>query len=225
VQIETNGATLSLTNGAGDNDKPIRLLLAEELTLLRAALEALLSEQSDVEVVASLSCSGPIAQVVHSSRAEVAVIGVDRANSYCMAAVRDMRRLEPACRVVALTTPDTPDAPGMYAQLLAAPVDAIVDKNASPAELLVAIRAVAGGGELIPTVARISARKAMENPFSKREREVLTLAATGASANQIAHELHLTNGTVRNYLSSIMTKTKAHTRIDAIRTAQRYGWL
>lgn len=217
---------MSRAHGQGVEAKanPIRLLLADELTLLRSAMSFMLSLQPGMTVVAELPCDGPVAAAVAECVADIAIIGVDEASGHCVTTVREIRQSQPSCGVVALTMPDVPDTPGMYAQLLAAPVHAIVDKDSSAEALFTAIRAVADGGAMIPQAVLELARVA-RNPLSKREREVLAMAAQGETVVHIARILGLRAGTVRNYLSNAIAKTEKTNRVDAIQTARRYGWL
>lgn len=200
----------------------VRLVLVEELALLRSVLAEMLSIEGEFVVSASLQCDAPIVEAVVGCSADVLIAGVDAVDSPCLGALNDLRGRYPECRVVALTMPD---APNVFAELLAVPVQAIVDKYTSIRHLMTAVRVVVDGGTHIPRKFIESARTAKRNPFTSREREVLRLASHGATAPEIARELSLSEGTVRNYLSSAMSKTEAHTRIGAIRTARRFGWL
>jgi two-component system, NarL family, response regulator DesR len=211
--------------GKSPTAKTIRLLLAADLQLLRAALAGLLSAEPDIAVVGTLSCTEPVAAAVRRSAADVAVIGVKEPHDSGVLAVREVRLRQPACGIVALTTTSATDLPNVCAQLLAYAVHAIVDKDASAAEFLTAIRAVADGRSVIPLAALTAARSVRPNPLSSREQDILSLAATGATTTQIAQQLNLTDGTVRNYLSNAMGKTGSHGRVNAIRIAQQFGWL
>lgn len=200
----------------------VRLLLVEDSELLRAALARMLSDRPGISVVADLPCTGPVAEQAAAHGAHVAVVGVDSAGCPCLPALADLRDRSPECRIVALTMPDTPE---VFVRLVAVPVHAIVDKYASVDRLLTAVQVVVNGGTLIPGEIVELASRASRNPFTAREREVLELAARGATVTEIARGLRLTNGTVRNYLSSVMSKTSARTRIEAIRVARDHGWL
>jgi two-component system, NarL family, response regulator DesR len=202
--------------------KLIRVLVAEDLTLLRTTLTTVLSTEVDIDVLAAISCDEQITATIADQDIDVAIVGVDTMAGNCLTTLKAIGRQWPRCRIVALTTSHATD---VSAQLLAAAVDAIVDKYTSTSHLLTVVRAVAGGDTVIPAKYADAARAAIQNPLTVREQQVLRLAANGATAPEIARELRLTQGTVRNYISSAMTKTQAHTRIDAILAARRYGWL
>lgn len=199
----------------------IRVLLAEDMRLLRTALVSVLGDEDDIEVIADLKCDLKVVSVAQRLRPDVAVVSADTAGSG-ESPVHELRRRLPECQIVALTSPNPP---GLLKRLLAADIPGLIDKNAPAARLLSAIRGVARGGTVIDTNLLVAALAAGRNPFTPRELHVLRLAAAGASGPEIAKELSLSQGTVRNYLSSAMNKTSARTRIDAIRIARESGWL
>lgn len=200
----------------------IRVLLAEDMRLLRTALVSVLDDEDDIEVVADLKCDLKVVSVAQRLRPDVAVVSADAGGSGEPSPVHELRRRLPDCRIIALTSPKPP---GLLKRLLAADIPGLIDKNAPAARLLSAIRGVARGGTVIDTNLLVAALAAGQNPFTPRELHVLRLAAAGASGPEIAKDLSLSQGTVRNYLSSAMNKTSARTRIDAIRIARESGWL
>jgi len=202
--------------------RSIRVLLAEDMELLRTALVSVVSDEDDMEVVADLKCDRQVVSVAQRLRPDVAVVAADVPEVGGLSTVHELRRRLPDCRIVALTAPKPP---GLLKRLLAASIPGLIDKNASAARLLAAIRGVARGGTMIDTNLVMAALSAGRNPFTPRELHVLRLAAGGASGPEIAKELCLSQGTVRNYLSNAMNKTGARTRIDAIRIASEAGWL
>lgn len=206
-------------NGEG---RSIRVLLAEDMDLLRTALVSLLSDEEDIEVIADLKCDQKVVSVAMRLRPDVAVVSADMAENHGLSTVRELRKRLPECQIVALTLKRPP---GLLKRLLAADVSGLIDKNAPAARLLHAIRGVADGGTFIDANLVIAALSAGSNPFTPRELHVLRLAAEGASGPEIAKQLSLSPGTVRNYLSNAMNKTGARTRIDAIRIATESGWL
>ncbi|GAB3463223.1 response regulator transcription factor [Actinophytocola sediminis] len=207
---------------AWPHSNTIRVLLAEDMRLLRSALVSVLGDEEDIEVIADLKCDLKVVSVAQRLRPDVAVVSVDTAGSGDPTTVRELRRRLPDCRIVALTSPRPP---GLLKRLLAENIPGLIDKNAPAARLLSAIRGVARGATVIDTNLLVAALAAGQNPFTPRELHVLRLAAAGASGPEIAKELSLSQGTVRNYLSSAMSKTSARTRIDAIRIATESGWL
>jgi two-component system, NarL family, response regulator DesR len=200
----------------------IRVLLAEDMDLLRTALVSLLSDEEDMEVIADLKCNNDVVSVALRLRPDVAVVAADMPDQLGLATVRELRRRLPECQIVALTV--TRPA-GLLKRLFAADVPGMIDKNAPANRLLHAIRGVADGGTVIDANLVVAAMSADKNPFTRREQHVLRLAADGASGPEIAKRLCLSPGTVRNYLSNAMNKTGARSRIDAIRIATESGWL
>lgn len=204
------------------NTSTIRVLLAEDMRLLRTALVSVLDDEDDIEVIADLRCDHKVVSVAERLRPDVVVLSADTAESGDLSTVHELRRRLPDCRVVALAATKPP---GLIKRLLAADIPGLVDRNAPAARLLAAIRGVARGATVIDTNLVVAALSAGRNPFTPRELHVLSLAADGASGPEIAKELCLSQGTVRNYLSNAMNKTGARTRIDAIRIARESGWL
>lgn len=205
-----------------EEGRSIRVLLAEDMDLLRTALVSLLSVEEDIEVIADLKCNERAVSVAVRLRPDVAVVSADLPENKGLTTVHELRKRLPECQIVALTVKRPV---GLLKRLLAADVSGLIDKNAPAARLLHAIRGVAQGGTVIDANLVIAALSAGRNPFTPRELSVLQLAAEGASGPEIAKQLSLSPGTVRNYLSNAMNKTGARTRIDAIRIATESGWL
>jgi two-component system response regulator DesR len=200
----------------------IKVLLAEDLDLLRSALVSLLSEEEDIEVVAALKCNDNVVQVALRLRPDVIVVDVDLPCTNGLSTVRDLRRRLPETQIVALAAAKPA---GLVQRLLAADVLGAVDKNAPAARLLEAIRGAAKGELVVDVNLAVAALAVEPNPLTPRELEVLRLAADGASGPEIAARLHLSPGTVRNYLSKVINKTCARTRVDAVRIAREAGWI
>jgi two-component system response regulator DesR len=200
----------------------IKVLLAEDLDLLRSALVSLLSEEEDIEVVAALKCNEKVIQVAMRLRPDVIVVDVDLPCTNGLSTVRDLRRRLPETQIVALAAAKPA---GLVQRLLAADVLGAVDKNAPAARLLEAIRGAAKGELVVDVNLAVAALAVEPNPLTPRELEVLRLAADGASGPEIAQRLHLSPGTVRNYLSKVISKTCARTRVDAVRIAREAGWI
>ncbi|SMD09097.1 LuxR C-terminal-related transcriptional regulator [Kibdelosporangium aridum] len=200
----------------------IRVLLVVDMDLLRDALVTLLSEQHDMEVVADLKCDDNVIPIATRIRPDVAVIDVDQPCSRGLAMIPELRARLPRMQVVALAAASPP---GLVQRALTAEVLGLVDKNASATRLIAAIRGAARGSQVVDVNLAVAALAAGPNPFTPRELQVLRLAADGASGPEIASRLSLSKGTVRNYLSKVMSKTCARTRIDAIRIVREAGWL
>lgn len=202
--------------------RPIRVLLIKNMDLLRDALVTLLSVQEDMQVVADLKCGDDVIPVASRLRPDVAVVDIDPAGGCGVAKASELRAAVPQCGVVALTVAKPA---GLLQRLLEADVSGVVDKNASAGRLLQAIRDVSNGVQVVDANLAVAALSVGANPFTPRELQVLRLAADGASGPEIANELSLSDGTVRNYLSKVMSKTRARNRVDAIRIVRDAGWL
>lgn len=200
----------------------IRVLLVVDMDLLRDALATLLSDQHDMEVVADLKCDNNVIPIAARIRPDVVVIDVDQPCTSGLAMVSELRARMPHTQVVALAAAKPA---GLVQRALTAEVLGLVDKNASAERLLAAIRGAARGSQVVDVNLAVAALAAGPNPFTPRELQVLRLAADGASGPEIATRLSLSKGTVRNYLSKVMSKTCARTRIDAIRIVREAGWL
>ncbi len=200
----------------------IRVLLVVDMDLLRDALVTLLSDQHDMEVVADLKCDDNVIPIATRIRPDVAVIDVDQPCSRGLTMVPELRARLPHTQIVALAAASPP---GLVQRALTAEVLGLVDKNASATRLIAAIRGAARGSQVVDVNLAVAALAAGPNPFTPRELQVLRLAADGASGPEIASRLSLSKGTVRNYLSKVMSKTCARTRIDAIRIVREAGWL
>jgi two-component system response regulator DesR len=207
---------------AATDPRLISVLLVVDMDLLRDALVTLLSDQRDMEVVADLKCDDKVVAIASRLRPAVAVVDVDQLGSSGVRLVYELRERIPSTQVVALVAAKPP---GLVQQVLAAEVLGVVDKHTSADRLLHAIRGASRGDQVIDVNLAVAALAAGPNPFTPREMEVLRLAADGASGPEIATRLSLSKGTVRNYLSKVMNKTCARTRIDAIRIVREAGWL
>jgi two-component system response regulator DesR len=206
------------------DSKSITVLLAADRGLLRGALVSLLSREHDIQVVSALPCDEQLAQVAVQLRPDVVVVdvGVDAPVASGLATVTDLRKRLPACRMVALTAARPA---GLVRSLFTADVLGVVDRNASAARLLEAIRGVARGEPVVDVHLAIAALAAKPSPLTPRELDVLRVAAEGASGPEIAKQLNLSPGTVRNYLSKVINKTGARTMTDAVRIARESGWI
>ncbi|MBO1334103.1 response regulator transcription factor [Streptomyces sp. VRA16 Mangrove soil] len=200
----------------------IRLLLAEDMHMVRGALVALLSLESDLEVVAELARGDEIVPTALACRPDVAVIDIDLPGLDGLNAAARLREKLPECRTLILTSLGRP---GTVRRALTAQVNGYLLKDAPPHELADAIRRVVAGQRVIDPQLALDVWGAAENPMTERETEVLRLAAEGLEAGEIAKQLQLAHGTVRNYLTSVVTKLLARNRVDAIRIARDAGWL
>ncbi|QYC43628.1 Transcriptional regulatory protein DegU [Nonomuraea coxensis DSM 45129] len=197
----------------------IRVLLADDEHLVRGAIAALLDLEEGIQVVAQVGRGDEVVAAVSEHRPDVAVLDIEMPGMDGLSAAE---RISAQCKIVILTSLGRP---GYLRRAMAAGVGGFLGKDASAEELAMAIRKVQGGGRYLDAELAAAAMAAGDSPLTDRERDALRLAGDGATIARIAGELHLTEGTVRNYLSSAMTKLNAQNRLEAIRTAQRMGWL
>ncbi|KUP96384.1 response regulator transcription factor [Thermobifida cellulosilytica] len=200
----------------------IRIVLADDERLVRGAIAALLNLEEDLEVVAEVGRGDEVVDAVAGHRADIAVLDVEMPGLTGLEAAAALHEAVPSCGILILTSFGRP---GYLRRALAAGARGFLAKDAPVDQLAGAIRTVHRGGRFIDSELAADAMTAGENPLTARETEVLRAAATGDSAAAIARALHLSEGTVRNYLSSAITKTGAPNRIAAIRKADEMGWL
>ncbi|OZM71347.1 DNA-binding response regulator [Amycolatopsis antarctica] len=200
----------------------ITVLLAEDMHLVRGAVVALLAREPDITVVAEVSAGDAVLPAALACRPDVAVLDVDLPALDGIAAAAELRAGIPGCRVLMLTALGRPT---VLRKAMAAGVDGFLVKDAPPAELADAIRAVANGRRVLDPALAAAALRLRDNPLSEREIEVLRQAADGAEIDEIAARLYLSKGTVRNYLGMIVTKLDARNRLDAVRIAAEQDWL
>lgn len=203
--------------------KSIRVLLVIDTSLVRAALAELLSKEDDIEVVAGMASGDRVVATAIRHHPDVAVLDVDVGGSDMLAVAHALHFRLPECRLVVLLAASRP---GLVLRTLAVAPAGAVDTNAHPRRLLSTIRQVVRGKKVIdPALAVAAIGVTGGSPLTPRELAVLDLAAGGESPSEIAKKLFLTRGTVGNYLSRIITKLGARSRIDAIRIAREAGWI
>ncbi|KAK1179473.1 DNA-binding response regulator [Streptomyces sp. NPDC059679] len=200
----------------------VRVLIAEDMHMLRKALVALLEFEPDIEVVAEFSSGAEILPRAKELRPDVAVLDIDLPGVDGLTAAGELHTAVPECRTMMLTSLGRP---GNLRRALAAHVSGFLLKDSTPDKLCDAIRAVAKGERVIDPQLVLAALDDKPQPLTPRELEVLLLASQGEGSAQIAARLYLSVGTVRNYLTSVVTKLNARNRVDAIRIAREAGWL
>ncbi|MEV4972436.1 response regulator transcription factor [Streptomyces scopuliridis] len=200
----------------------IRILLAEDMNMVRGALVALLNLESDLKVVSELERGDQVLPAALEHRPDIAIIDIDLPGIDGLTAAARLRESLPECRTLILTSLGRP---GTLRRALSAQVSGYLLKDAPPQELATAVRRVVAGHRVIDPQLALSAWDGAESPLTERETEVLRRAAEGSEASEIARELHLSPGTVRNYLTTIVAKLNARNRVDAIRIAQEADWL
>jgi two-component system response regulator DesR len=200
----------------------IRVLVAEDLHLIRGALVALLSLEDDVTVVADVATGTEILPAAQREQPDVAVLDINLPRLDGISAAGLLSQHVPTCRTVLLT--GYADA-GNLGRAMVARVFGFLPKDAPPARLADAVRRVRQGERVIDADFVVDAFRHAPNPLTDRERDVLTGVAGGADISEIAARLYLAPGTVRNYLCAIMSKIGARNRVDAVRIARDRGWL
>jgi len=201
---------------------PIRVLIADDQALVRGALATLLSLEPDIAVVAQTGTGRAVTALAREHAVDVALLDIDMPDMDGLATAEALTASGTGCRSLIVTTFGRP---GYLSRALEAGASGFLVKDTPPEELAEAIRKVAAGLRVIdPTLAQESVIVG-PNPLTDREKDVLRLAARGADAHDIAGSLHLGAGTVRNYLSSAISKTHARNRTEAARTAETNGWL
>lgn len=200
----------------------VKVLLADDQTLVRGALAALLSTEADIEVVAETGTGDDVVELVRAHGVDVALLDIEMPGMSGIEAAGELKRSGVNCRSIIVTTFGRP---GYLRKALAAGASGFVVKDTPPEQLAEAVRRVHAGHRVVdPTLAEQSLFTP-ESPLTQREVDVARVAVTGATIREIAHQLHLSSGTVRNHVSAIIAKTNTGTRFEAARKAQDYGWL
>jgi two-component system, NarL family, response regulator DesR len=200
----------------------IRVLLADDQALVRGALAAMLNLEVDIEVVAEVGSGEDVVPTAERTKPDVALLDVQMPGKDGLTAAAELRDALPTCRVVVCTTFGRP---GYLARAMAAGAAGFVVKDAPPEQLVDAVRRVHGGLRVVdPALAAESLAKGA-SLLTERERDVLCAARDGGTVADVSQALHLSEGTVRNHLSSAIGKTGARTRAEAVRIAEQWGWL
>ena len=200
----------------------IRVLLAEDQAMVRGALAALLSREQDIEVVAEVARGDEVVQAALATQPDVALLDIEMPGGDGLAAAQELRKALPTCRSVILTTFGRS---GYLRRAMESGAVGFLLKDAPAAELAVALRRVMKGERVVDPELALSALSEGNNPLTTREREVLSVALSGVSLEEIAARLVLSEGTVRNHLSTAIQKLGARNRMEAARLAEQKGWL
>ncbi len=192
------------------------------MLMLRKALVTLLELEPDIEVVAEEESGDAVLAWALKTRPDVAVLDIDLPGTDGIEVAAQLHEQVPECRTLILTSLGRP---GNLRRAFEAHASGFLLKDAEPERLADAIRKVAKGERVLDPNLAVVALQSAENPLTARERETLRLAADGESAVEIAGRLFLSTGTVRNYLTTAVTKLNARNRMDAVRIARDSGWL
>ena len=200
----------------------IRVLIAEDMHMIRGALVALLSLEHDIEVVAELDRGDTILEAALRTHPDVAVVDIDLPGLDGLAAAEVLHEQLPDCRTLVLTGLSQP---GNLLRALKAHVRGFLLKDAPAERLAEAVRKVMAGERVLDPQLVAAAVETGVSPLTDREMEVLRTAQTGLPTDDMAARLHLSPATVRNYLSNAIAKVGGRNRLDAIRIARDAGWL
>ncbi len=202
--------------------EPIRLLLADDQALVRGALAALLDLEPDFTVVAQVGRGDDVVEAARRSSADVALLDVEMPGLDGIAAAAELAREVPGCRSLIVTTFGRP---GYLRRAMEAGASGFVVKDTPSDQLADAVRRVAAGLRVVDPALAAESLASGSSPLTPRETEVLVVARKGGSITDIASDLHLSEGTVRNHLSSAIGKTGARNRSEAVGIAAGKGWL
>jgi len=200
----------------------LRLLLADDQTMVRAALAALLELEPDFEVVAQAGRGDQVLPAALEARPDVALLDIEMPGMDGLAAAAELRAQVPQCRVIMLTAFGRP---GYLRRAMESGVVGFVVKDAPPEQLSDAVRRVAKGERVVDPALAAATLAGGPSTLTARERDVLVASRDGATVADIAAALFLSEGTVRNYLSAAIAKTGARNRVEAVRLADERGWL
>jgi len=200
----------------------IRLLIADDQALVRGALAALLDLETDLEVVSQVGRGDEVIAAAQASKPDVALLDVEMPGLDGIEAAAALRAAVPGVRILMVTTFGRP---GYLRRAMEAGAAGFVVKDTPAAQLADAVRRVHQGLRVVDPSLAAETLVAGTSPLTARESDVLRAAREGGTVADIAKELHLSEGTVRNHLSAAIGKTGARTRAEAARIALDNGWL
>jgi two-component system response regulator DesR len=200
----------------------IRVLIAEDQAMVRGALASLLAFEDDIEVVAEVERGDAVLDAARARDADVALLDIEMPGRDGISAAMELVRERPETRTLILTTFGRP---GYLRRAIEGGVSGFLLKDAPAEQLADAVREVHAGRRVIDPGLAASAIADGVSPLTERERDVLVAATDHATAAEIAAELYLSEGTVRNYLSAAIRKLGARNRAEALRIAEEKGWL
>ncbi|WP_127500890.1 response regulator transcription factor [Actinoplanes solisilvae] len=200
----------------------IKLLLADDQALVRGAMAALLDMEPDLKVVAEVGRGDEVVPAALDTRPDVALLDVEMPGLDGIAAARALHQALPACRVLMVTTFGRA---GYLRQAMTAGAGGFIVKDTPARQLADAVRRVHEGLRVVDPALAAQSLAQGDSPLTDRETGVLRAARDGGTVADIARELHLSEGTVRNHLSAAIGKTGARTRAEAVRLAAENGWL
>jgi two-component system response regulator DesR len=198
------------------------VLLADDQQLVRGALAALLDLEPDIEVVAEVGRGDEVVDAARRLRPDVALLDVEMPGIDGLAATAALRAALPGCRVLVVTTFGRP---GYLRRAMEAGASGFVVKDTPARQLADAVRRVHAGLRVVDPSLAAETLATGDSPLTPREADVLRAAREGGTVADLAADLRLSEGTVRNHLSAAIGKTGARTRAEAVRLAEERGWL
>ena len=196
----------------------IRIVIAEDQRMLLGALGSLLSLEDDMEIVGKASNGQEAIALAHEQQPDVCIMDIEMPIKTGLEAAEELK--ESNCKVIILTTFARS---GYFQRALKAGVSGYLLKDSPSEELASSIRSIMSGRRIYAPEL-IDDAYAEENPLTEREKEVLSLIADGKNTREIADALSIKNGTVRNYISTILDKLEVRNRIEAITRFKEKGW-
>lgn len=200
----------------------IRILLAEDQAMVKGALTALLRLEEDMDVVAEVSQGDQVLEAAMKSQPDVALLDVEMPGSDGLSAAQALHKNLPSCRIVILTTFGRS---GYLRRAMESGAVGFLLKDEPADQLADAIRRVMRGEHVVDPDLALSALSDGENPLTPRERDVLRASLDGTSIAGIATQLYLSEGTVRNHISTAIQKLNVQNRMEAAQLAKQKGWL
>ncbi len=202
--------------------KKIQVIVAEDQAMVLGALAALLETEPDIAVCARAANGREALTAIGKLKPDVLVTDIEMPEMTGLTLAAEVRERYPQTRVMILTTFARP---GYLRRALDAGAKGYLLKDRPSAELADAVRRVHQGLRVVDPDLALEAWDSGPDPLTERERQILWRAGEGKSSSEIADELHLSEGTVRNYLSEAISKLGASNRVEAARLARSRGWL
>jgi two-component system response regulator DesR len=200
----------------------IRILIAEDQVMVREAIAGLLELEPDLSVVAQVGRGDEVLAAARASEPDVALLDIEMPGATGLQVLAELAAQRPGCRILILTTFGRP---GYLRRAMEGGAAGFLLKDAPVADLSAAIRRAMAGERIVDPGLAAAALSEGDSPLTAREQEVLATSRDHATVAQLAGALHLSTGTTRNHLSTIMGKLGAHSRAEASRVAEEKGWL
>lgn len=200
----------------------IKLFICEDQLMLRSALVNLLSLEDDLEVIASAGDGEASLKGILETKPDIAILDIEMPKMTGLEVAQNLRDSKSTSKIMILTTYSKQ---AYFEAAVAADVDAYLLKDSPTEELIRNIHSVYDGLTVYSPDLVKNMLTAEKNPLTDREMEILLMLQAGTSTSTIAEDLYITNGTVRNYISSILSKTAAQSRVEALNIAKKHGWI